>query len=197
VTVARKQTGTVTFRPVTPSRWKDLETLFGERGACGGCWCMWWRMPRSEFDAKRGAGTKRALKALVTRAKVPGLLAYVDGVPAAWCCIAPRRHFPALDRSRILAPVDDAVVWSVVCFFVARPFRRQGLTAKVLAAAVDYAHRRGARVVEGYPTDPRGKPSPDPFVFTGLLSAFERAGFVEVARRSPTRPIMRHVAKGN
>jgi len=192
----RKQPGTLTFRPVTPSRWKDLETLFGKQGACAGCWCMWWRLPRADFNAKRGAGTKRGLKRLVTEGKAPGVLAYVEGVPAAWCSIAPRRQFPGLERSRVLAPVDSTPVWSVVCFFVARPFRRQGLTAKVLAASTEFAHRRGARVVEGYPVDMRGKVSPDPWVYAGLLSAFVQAGFVEVARRSPTRPIMRHVAEG-
>jgi len=186
-----QETPRITFRPVTPSRWKDLETLFGKHGACAGCWCMWWRLPRSEFNAKRGAGTKRALKKLVVDGKVPGMLAYVDGVPAAWCSIAPRRQFTALANSRVMAPVDDAPVWSVVCFFVARRFRRMGLTSKLLAAATEYAHKRGAHIVEGYPNDARGKVSPDPWVFTGLVSAFEQAGFTEVARRSPTRPIMR------
>jgi len=191
-----QETPRIAFRPVTPSRWKDLDTLFGKHGACAGCWCMWWRLPHSEFNAKRGAGTKRALKKLVVDGKIPGMLAYVDGVPAAWCSIAPRRQFTALANSRVMAPVDDAPVWSVVCFYVARMFRRQGLTGKLLGAATAYAHKRGAQIVEGYPNDPRGKVSPDPWVFTGLVSVFEQAGFTEVARRSPTRPIMRHVAGG-
>src|SRR4030065_2489536 len=108
---------------------------------------MWSRVPRSEFNAKRGAGTKRSLKRLVTEGKVPGVLAYVEGMPAAWCSIAPRRQFPGLERSRVLAPVDDTPVWSVVCFFVARPFRRQGLNAQRLAASTEDAHRRGGRGV--------------------------------------------------
>jgi GNAT superfamily N-acetyltransferase len=186
----------IAFRPVTPSRWKDLDALFGKHGACAGCWCMWWRLPRAEFNRTRGAGTKRALKKLVVDGRVPGMLAYVDGVPAAWCSIAPRRQFPTLENSRVMAPVDDAPVWSVVCFYVARRFRRQGLTGKLLVAATAYAHKRGARIVEGYPNDPQGKSSPDPWVFTGLVTAFKQSGFVEVARRSPTRPIMRHVAGG-
>ncbi len=121
-----------------------------------------------------------------------GILAYVDGVPVGWCGIAPRETLPALDRSRILQRVDDRPVWSVHCFFVARPFRRRDLTARLLRAAVDYAGIKGAQIVEGYPVAPRNPTMPDVFAWTGLLSAFEGAGFVEVARRSETRPIVRY-----
>jgi GNAT superfamily N-acetyltransferase len=181
------------FRPVTPDRWRDLEKLFGERGACGGCWCMWWRMSRSEFEQKKGGGTKRALKRLVAKGQVPGLLAYAGGEPVGWCSVAPRQDFPALERSRILKRVDDKPVWSVVCFFVARPFRRTGVTRQLLTAAIEYARKHGAKIVEGYPVEPKAGKAPDVFVFTGLASAFRKAGFEEVTRRSETRPIMRYV----
>jgi GNAT superfamily N-acetyltransferase len=181
------------FYPVTPDRWRDLEKLFGEHGACGGCWCMWWRLKRSEFDQKKGAGTKRALKQLIAQGQAPGLLAYADGEPMGWCSVAPREDFSALERSRILRRVDDEPVWSVVCFFVARPFRRKGVTNKLLTAAIGYAREHGARIIEGYPVEPKVGNVPDAFVFTGLASAFREAGFVEVTRRSETRPIMRYV----
>ena len=179
------------FHPLTPDRWPDLERLFGERGACGGCWCMWWRLKRSAFERQKGARNKKAFRELVRKVDPPGLLAYVSGQPVGWCAVAPRESFPVLERSPTLRRVDDQVAWSVACFFVARPFRRRGLSVKLLRAAVDYAKARGARIVEGYPVEPRKTSMPDAFAWTGLVATFRRAGFKEVLRRSPSRPIMR------
>jgi GNAT superfamily N-acetyltransferase len=179
-----------TFHPVTADCWSDVERLFGPRGACAGCWCMWWRLSRAEWNKGKGEGNRKAFRKLVRSGVEPGLLAYVDGEPAGWCAIAPRREYPRLGGSRILKPVDDQPVWSVTCFFIARKFRRQGLSAQLLKAAVDFAKASGARLVEGYPHDLKSK-SADVFVYTGLVSAFRQAGFKEVARRSKTRPIMR------
>jgi GNAT superfamily N-acetyltransferase len=180
--------------PLTPDRWSDFEELFGARGACGGCWCMWWRRKRSEFEKHKGAGNRRAMKKIVESGEVPGLLAYLDGRPVAWCALAPRETYPVLEGSRVLAPVDSRPVWSVVCLFVARPWRRKGVSAQLLRAAARYAFQHGARIVEGYPVEPKKGTIPDAFAWTGLPSAFQTAGFVEVARRSPTRPIMRRQA---
>ena len=177
--------------PLTAGRWDDLERLFGARGACGGCWCMAWRLARSAFVSGKGAGNRAALKALASATPSPGVLAYVDGEPAGWCAIAPREAYPVLARSRVLKPVDEAPVWSVSCFFVARAYRRCGLSSLMLRAAVAYAASCGARIVEGYPVAPRSGTLPDVFVWTGLPGTFEAAGFKEVARRSRTRPIMR------
>jgi GNAT superfamily N-acetyltransferase len=183
--------------PLTPDRWTDLETLFGPHGAYGGCWCMWWRIKRSQFEQQQGEGNRAAMKSIVDSGEVPGLLAYVNGQPAGWCSVAPRLAFPALDRSRILARVDAEPVWSIVCFYIARKYRRQGITIRLLKAAVEYAQSHGAKVVEGYPKDPQNDQKPDPFVFTGLVSAFRQAGFIEVMRRSDTRPIMRYFAEAD
>ncbi len=180
------------FHTLTPDRWRDLESLFGERGACGGCWCMWWKLKRSEFVKSKGVANKKRFKKLVDSGKVPGVIAYSGDEPVAWCALAPRDQYDTLSRSRILKPVDDAAVWSVVCFFVARPFRRRGLTSRLLRAAVQYAAENGAKVVEGYPVDPKSGRMADAFAYTGLASMFRSAGFVEVLRRSPTRPIMRY-----
>ena len=181
----------LTFHPLTADRWNDLEALFGERGACGGCWCMWWRITRSEFDRQKRDGNRAALRQLVESGTVPGVLAYLAGEPAGWCAVQPRSEYPALQRSRVLKPVDAEPVWSVTCFFVARRFRRMGLTVRLLAAAAEYAAQHGATLLEGYPVLPRSASAPDPWLFTGTLTAFQQAGFTEVARFSPIRPIMR------
>jgi len=158
---------------------------------------MWWRLPRSRFVQQKGAGNKRAFQRIVAAGDAPGLLAYRDGEPVGWCAVAPRETYPRLERSRVLKRVDAERVWSVTCFFVARPMRRRGVTVALLEAAVRYARARGARIVEGYPVEPRRGSMPDAFAWTGTAAAFRRAGFVEVLRRSATRPIMRFVVGGD
>jgi GNAT superfamily N-acetyltransferase len=185
------------FCPLTSERWKDLERLFGPRGACEGCWCMWWRMPRAEFMKSRGERNRRALKSIVDSGKVAGILAFHQGEPVGWCAVAPREDYPSLERSRLLKRVDDKPVWSVVCFFVAKEFRHRGITVQLLKAAVDYARREGGNIVEGYPKEAKKNRTSDSFVFTGLASAFHKAGFVEVARPSENRPIMRCPVREN
>ena len=177
--------------PLTPATWDDLTTLFGPRGAYAGCWCMWWRLSRAEF-ARRPAGARRdALRALVEAGEVPGILGYLDGEPVAWCSVGPREQFPSLERSRTLKRVDAEPVRSIVCFFVARAHRGRGLSAALIHAVAGYAASRGATVLEAYPVDPLGGTVEPASAFTGLLPAFLGAGFVEVARRSPRRPIVR------
>jgi GNAT superfamily N-acetyltransferase len=183
------------FHSVTPKRWKELVKLFGERGACGGCWCMWWRLSRSQFNREKGKGNRKALKKIVDSGEIPGILAYADGEPIGWCCVAPRETFPVLERSRILERIDEKPVWSVVCFFVTKPFRQKGVTVELLNAAIEYAKKNGAKIIEGYPIEPKKSKMPDVFANTGLAAAFRKAGFVEVLRRSETRPIMRYFVK--
>lgn len=179
------------FHPLTRDRWRDIAALFGSRGACGGCWCMWWRLKRSQFIEGKGAGNKRAFRRIVETGPAPGILAYAAGRPIGWCAVSPREAFPVLGNSRILKPVDSRPVWSIPCFFVAGPFRRRGVTVALLRAASDHARSCGARIVEGYPVEPKATPMPAAFAWTGLSAAFRKAGFEEVARRSATRPIMR------
>ena len=177
--------------PLTPPRFEDLVTLFGPKGAQEGCWCMWWRKTNKDWKACQGEGNKQALRALVEDGVEPGLLAYEDGEVAGWVSVGPREDFARFETSRILKPVDDQPVWSVVCFFIGKAHRRKGLSVKLLEAAKVYAREHGATVLEGYPTEPKKDKAVDAFVYTGLRSAFDRAGFEEVARRSETRPIMR------
>jgi GNAT superfamily N-acetyltransferase len=183
------------FHPLTPARWDDLEQLFGSRGACAGCWCMWWRLPRAQWSRQRGEGNRRAFRALVRSGSAPGVLAYLGSKAVGWCAVAPREAYGGLSRSRVLKPVDDEPVWSVTCFYVAREHRRRGITVGLLGAAAKLAASRGARRIEGYPVEPRRGESPDAWVYTGLVGAFRKAGFQEVARRSATRPIMRRALR--
>ncbi|HEX2562611.1 MAG TPA: GNAT family N-acetyltransferase, partial [Acidimicrobiales bacterium] len=155
-----------------------------------GCWCMWWRVTSKEFDERHGAGLRRDLQRLVDAGPAPGLLAYVDGVPAGWVAVAPRDEYPRLDRSPKLRRLDDRPVWSITCFTIDRRHRRRGVAAVLLDAAVDFAQERGAEVVEAYPIDPAGAKRSSAELYTGTLAMFERAGFEEVARRGG-RPIVR------
>jgi len=183
------------FHPASPDRWAEVEELFGERGACGGCWCMYWRLPRSEWTASKGLKNKASFRKLVSSDQEPGIIAYKGSEPIGWCAIAPREVFTGLSRSRVLKPVDDRPVWSITCLFVKKPYRRRGVSVKLIEAAVEFARKRGAQIVEGYPTAPTMEKTPDPFVYMGVPSAFTAAGFTEVARRSSSRAIMRFEMK--
>ena len=179
-----------TVAPATAERWSDLERLFGERGACAGCWCQWPRIRGRAFRDGKGGLNKRRLRKLVESGPPPGLLGYLGDEPVAWVAIAPRAAYERLAHSRTLAPVDDEPVWSVPCFFVAKPHRGRGLTVRMLREATRYARDHGASILEGYPVDP-GKRTADAFAWWGLTSAFEAAGFREVARRTKGHPIVR------
>lgn len=177
--------------PLTLERWPDFEALFGARGGVGGCWCMWFRLARRDFESKKGAGTKRAMKSLVRKGVVPGLLGYSRGEPVAWISVGPREEYSLLARSRVAKPIDDEPVWSVVCILVRKDWRRRGASVRMLEGAASWARRRGARWIEGYAVEPRKQAMPDVFACSGLASAYRRAGFREVARHAETRPIMR------
>ena len=178
------------FLPATAGRWKDLETLFGPNGACAGCWCMWFRLPRRDLVIGKGAGNKRALHKLVRRRVAPGILAYAGDQPIGWVALAPREEYVRLAASRTLKPIDAQPVWSVSCFFIARPYRGRGVMTQLIEAVAGFARKRGATLLEGYPTNPKGKTS-DTFLYTGTRGAFVRAGFGEAARPSKAALIMR------
>ena len=182
------------FEPLSKHNWPQLETLFGEKGACGGCWCMAWRLSAKNFAANKGEGNKQLLRQLTEQSPSPGILA-IDGNGKAvgWVAIAPRTVYERLQTSKTLAPVDDKLVWSISCFFLHQSVRRQGLSVGLIDAAVAFAKQHGATIVEAYPIDTEVSSSKFVPVFnwTGVAKSFERAGFVAIARRSATRPIMR------
>jgi GNAT superfamily N-acetyltransferase len=130
------------------------------------------------------------MKKIVMAGETPGVLAFIGSEPIGWCSVAPREVFVRLERSHTLKPVDDQQVWSIACLFIAKPFRAQGVSVELLKAAVSYVKKKGGRIVEGYPVEP-DKKWPDAFAWTGVTSAYVKAGFEEVLRRAPSRPIMR------
>ncbi|HEX2994129.1 MAG TPA: GNAT family N-acetyltransferase [Anaerolineales bacterium] len=182
----------LSFKPIKRNLWTDFEELFGPNGACAGCWCMFWKLRGKAFEEARGYETRQMHKSIVDSGVVTGLLAYLHGEVVGWIAVEPRASYPRLAHSRNLKPVDDQPVWSITCFFVAKSARRQGITVELLKAAVEHVRKQGGRIVEGYPVDVHEKMSP-PFLYTGTASAFQQAGFQEVARSSPSRPIFRFV----
>jgi len=194
--------GAFSTRPLTSANWADLEELFGLPGGSivRSCWCMAYR--RSGRPPGYGgppgsikAANKQAMCDVVNSGAVPGLIGYLDGAPAGWISFGPRGEYLKLRRSPVMKPVDDTPVWSVVCSYVAKPYRGLGLQHRLLAAAVEYAWQNGARVLEAYPVD-KAERSHDEFMFFGSRSLYERAGFREVVRRSPTRLVMRRELAG-
>jgi len=183
------------IKPLTPARWKDLEALFGGPGGAQvrGCWCMCYRRS-GEFvpppGKTRAQGNKIALKSLVDKGVVPGLIGYRDGEPVAWLSLGPREDYAKLARSPVMKPVDDTPVWSVICFYTAQHVRGEGLSAAMLTRGAAYARAHGARLLEAYPVDKPKRSAPDNLWF-GAKALYDRAGFREVARRKPTRPVMR------
>lgn len=179
------------FKPLTQKNWNDFEKLFGERGACGGCWCMAWRLKSSDFEKQKGVGNKKLMRKLVEHKEQIGILAYAGKEAIGWCSFAPREKFIRLEKSKVLAPVDNEKVWSITCFFIAKNYRRKGISAELLNAVIEYAKKKKIKILEGYPTVPYSNNIPGAFAWTGFPNAFIATGFIEVARRSKTRPIMR------
>lgn len=184
---------TIAVEPVTPKRWDDLERLFGPNGAYSGCWCMWFRQTSAEFSANAGAKKRTQLKELVEKRRVPGLIAYVDGEPAGWVSVAPRREFGRIERSPVVGPIDDRPSWSIVCLYVAHAHRKKGVSRALVAGAVEYARSKGAEVVEGYPIDltKTTRKIPAAELYVGTAELFRKAGFEVAKRRKDARPVMR------
>ena len=176
------------FSEVTRDKLDDFRTLMARKG----CWCLLWRLPGEEFKTLTNGERKDKMENIIESGIVPGILAYVEGKPVAWCSIAPRDSFPKLSSSRPFKPVDGEPVWSIVCFYVETKHRGNGLTSRLILESIDYAAKRGARIVEANPIDPDGHNPNSSAAYTGFFSTFLRLGFVEVARRSERRPIMRY-----
>ena len=184
----------LTIQPLTPERWPALEDLFGRSGASGGCWCMYWRIGPA-YRLRPREENREALRAVVERGSPPGLLAFDGDRVVGWCQLTPRRDLPWLEGRREFVPVDEVPVWAVSCFFVRRGYRGQGVMTALIGEALRTAKRAGAPALEAYPVDD-SLAGATTNRFTGTAAAFRRAGFVEVARRSPARPVMRHDLAG-
>lgn len=185
---------------LTPAHWPLLEGLFGAKGACGGCWCMAWRVARGGklWAQTKGDPARRRFRQLVGAGTAHGILALDGDTPVGWCTFGPRAHFPRLERVRAYARPDASEVWSIPCFFVARGYRGRGLAHRLLAAAVAACARRGARIVEGYPVTATqdGKHLPAAFSWTGPLPVFLAAGFEVVQQKAASRPLVRRRLAG-
>lgn len=190
---ARKQPTDVDVQPLTAERWDDFEALFTSAAIPGRCWCMWQRGTQKNAIENRGEGNRTAMRGKVEEGEDVGLLAYADGVPAAWCSIGPRSAFGRLSRSPALTAAEGSEppekVWSTVCYFVHRDYRHAGLAHELLRAAVEYARERGAEAFEGYPVKPRDKRIDTPSAFPGTSAMFVQAGFSPVPSRAPDRSI--------
>jgi GNAT superfamily N-acetyltransferase len=184
----------LTIHPLTPELWPSLEDLFGPNGANSGCWCMWWRVGNARIRVANTNENKAAFKRVVRKGPPPGLLAFDGDLAVGWCQVTPRLALPRLDRSNVLARVDDVPVWSLSCFYIRRGHRKQGVMSALIEAAVKFAKTNGAPALEAYPWDENGKRG-SAGTYTGVRKAFARAGFEEIARRRPDRPIMRHDLK--
>ena len=182
----------LTFRPLTPDLWPALEDLFGPNGANSGCWCMWWRS--ADVRLANSDQNRAAFQRVIAKGPPPGLLAFEGDLAVGWCQVTPRSALSRLERSGVLARMDDVPAWSVSCFYIRRGYRKQGVMTALISAAVKHAKAHGAPALEAYPWDVNGKPG-SAGTFTGVSSAFERNGFREVARRRPDRPVMRHDLK--
>jgi ribosomal protein S18 acetylase RimI-like enzyme len=192
---AMKEPLDIVVRPLTPSRWRDLEAVFTARGCSipRGCWCMFYResgRPELPHGMKLAEARRESMRRLCEAGPPPGLLAYAGRTPIGWVTLGPRDDFAKLRRSPVMKPVDDAPVWSIVCFVVPPEYRHRGVATALLRGAVEYARKRGARLVEAYPVDKatRGR---DDWMWHGAMSMYEKAGFREVARRRPERPVVR------
>jgi GNAT superfamily N-acetyltransferase len=191
----------IEVRPATADRWSDLVTVFGRRGEdLSWCWCqIFLRGEHATSSATEvPPGNRDALRQEITHAAVaPGLIAYVDDHPVGWTRVGLRSAFPAVRGNRALARVldeDDAGVWWVTCFVVDSRHRRSGVGSALLQAAVEFAREHGATSVEGHPVDVAALKAArvaGSAIYTGTVAMFAAAGFVEVARTYPSRPVMR------
>jgi GNAT superfamily N-acetyltransferase len=183
------------FLPLNLESWPLLEKLFGNNGACGGCWCMTWRLSSKEYEKNKGSNNKRILKQLVRAREPLGIIALLDHEPIGWCSIAPRLSFSRLASSKLFKPLDDLPVWSISCLFIKKECRRKNFSSQLIKKAADFAFHNGATMVESYPLISKGKNIPDVFAWTGIEKSFQKAGFKTVHQPNENRLIMRKSIK--
>jgi predicted GNAT family acetyltransferase len=191
---------TITYEELTPELWPALERLFGRNGACGGCWCMWWRVERGGklWEETKGRRAKARIKKLVAAGEALGILAFDGESPVGWCSFGPRADFPRLETVKAYRRDDTEGVWCVNCFFIGRTHRGRGVARGLLKTALASMRRRGVKTVEGYPvtTTKDGRKLAAAFAWTGPERIFTEAGFKEVQRLAPTRPLLRKRLRG-
>jgi GNAT superfamily N-acetyltransferase len=182
------------FEELGPDSWRAIERLFGPNGACDGCWCMCWRTQSySAWRKIKGARAKEVFKNLVQNGKAHGILAFAGEEPIGWCSFGPRQDFPVLESIEAYKRSDTSGVWSITCFFINHKWRRKGLSRRLLREAVEAMHKRGVRIVEGYPatTTKDGLRVSSGSAWKGPLKIFEELGFKTVQLTDPLKPLVR------
>lgn len=184
--------GKLAYQPLCKDNWQKFVNLFGEKGAADNCWCMYYRLTKTEYNEGKMGGNKEAMKNLVMNDEPTGIMAFYEGKAIAWCAFAPREHFKKLDNSRVHKRVDDQLVWSVPCFFADKRFRHLGVTAELLKAAIRYAKEKGIKIIEAYPIMPSAQKRPASSLWNGKYKSFEEVGFEIVNPTSGDRPVVRY-----
>lgn len=174
-------TPTWATHPVTAARFDDFADVINPHRRATHCWCLSHRLRVKEIEELGNGSREDAAQALASGRSPFGVVTYRDGVPVGWCHVAPRDEIPRLAASRLIRPVDEVPVWSIICVVVRGGHRRQGVTAHLIEGAVAYAASRGAPAVEAHPVDPEGRMDTT-MAFVGTRAMFERAGFEVVGR---------------
>jgi len=163
-------------RPVTPDRFEDFAAVINPNRRDTHCWCLAHRLGAKDIEELGGGSREQAMRRLCERENPPGVVTYRDGEPVGWCSIGPRSEIPRLAASKLIRPVDEVPVWSIICVVVRSGHRKQGVTDHLIEGAVRYAASRGAPAVEVYPVDPEGRMDLT-MAFVGTRPMFEKAGF--------------------
>jgi GNAT superfamily N-acetyltransferase len=183
----------LTFEPLSKGNWNKFVQFFSKNGACGKCWCMYFRLKKHAFEeGKENGGNKEAMRKLVWDNQPTGMLGFYEGQPVAWCAFAPRENYLKVENSRVHKRIDDKPVWSITCFFIEKIFRKQGVSVELLKAVTKYAKSKKIKTIEAYPTIPTQETLPDGFAWIGLYKSFEQAGFEIVDKTSKYRPMVRY-----
>jgi GNAT superfamily N-acetyltransferase len=179
------------FDPLTVANWKDFEILMGEKGGCGNCWCMFFRLPYKTFQENKPDGNKKMMKQLVNKGMPQGLIASLNNEPVGWIAMAPREDYMKMEKSRSFKRIDDKPVWSITCFFIKKEFRHKGLSQQLIKGAIDFAKKKKIKTLEAYPAIPYPEKVPYPFLWVGILSSFLNNGFTIVQQQSKSRAMVR------
>jgi len=184
-------TSKLKFEQLTSSNWKEFEMLMGEKGGCGNCWCMYFRLPYKIFQENKPNGNKKMMKNLVNKGTPQGLIASMNSEPVGWIAMAPREDYIKIENSRVFKRIDEQPVWSITCFFVRKEYRHKGLSQQLIKGAVDFAKKKKIKILEAYPAIPYAEKVPHPFLWVGVLSSFVKNGFTIVRQQSKSRAMVR------
>lgn len=162
--------------PLTPDRFEDFADVINPNRRTTHCWCLSHRLPAREIEELGEGSREQAMRTLAARRSRPGVITYDGDIPVGWCHVSPRESIPRLVSSKLITPVDDVPVWSIICVVVRSGHRKKGVTRHLIEGAVAYAEKRGAPAVEAYPVDPPGRMDLT-MAFVGTKAMFAAAGF--------------------